>query len=83
MKSFRLAVGSSLFNALYHNHPHGKARWIRRKAPRVTTTTRAEAQDGLATVRFAVADSGASQEFQRQDEWVDLRELLRRKQFRN
>jgi len=46
-------------------------------------TTRAEAQDGLATVRFAVADSGASQEFQRQDEWVDLRELLRRKQFRN
>ena len=49
----------------------------------MTMTTRAEAQDGLATVRFAVADSGARQEFQRQDEWVDLRELLRRKQFRN
>jgi len=46
-------------------------------------TTQAEAQGGLVAVRIAAADSEVSQEYQPQKEWFELRQLLRRKQFRN
>ena len=83
MKSYQVGCGFIDSYASYHDHPHGKARWIRRKAPRVTVTTRAEVQDSLVAVRIAAADSLASQEYRPQAAVLDLRELLRRKQFRN
>jgi hypothetical protein len=83
VKLYQVGGGLIAFYALSHHHPHSKARWIRQKAPCVTVTTRAEAQVSLGAVKIAAADSLASQECQPQAAVLDLRELLRRKQFGN